>query len=60
MTRHHVGYYMPRYHVEYYSEATGDMICWYSTGNKDEAERQASHTLEGLRVVVKELRNAQH
>ena len=51
---------MKRYHVEYYSEETGDMICWYSTGSKDEAERQANHKHKGLRIEVKELRNAQH
>lgn len=51
---------MTRYHVEYYSEATGDMICWYSTGSKAEADRQANHKHEGLRVQIKEVQHAQH
>lgn len=51
---------MTRYHVEYYSEATGDMICWYSTSSKSEAERQANHKHKDLRIVVKEVQHAQH
>ena len=51
---------MTRYHVEYYSELTGNMICWYSTSSKSEAERQANHKHTGLRVKIKEVQHAQH
>ena len=51
---------MKRYHVEYYSEETGALICWYSTGSKDEAECQANHKYKGLRIQIKEVHHAEH
>ena len=51
---------MTRYHVEYYSKETGDMICWYSTGSKADADKQAQHRYTNVTVKVKEVRYAQH
>jgi hypothetical protein len=50
---------MKRYQVEYYSESTGNMICWYSTGSKSEAERLAKHKHSGVKVQIKEVLSVQ-
>ena len=49
---------MTRYHVEYYCNTTGNMICWYSTGSKTEAEKQADTQIKGLKVIMKEVHHA--
>ena len=49
---------MTRYHVEYYSKETGDMICWYSAGCKTEAERQVQRNHKDLTVTMKEVHHA--